>query len=142
MVAVVSVGEFDRASLHASIDGRSCELDVLEEYVAEGPGDMTLLETSECVCEGTWECECGCGPSRTREKVLSECTATKLRRLDKGLGWAVADDAGDTGDGGSPGTPGRGDALIGVILAETSDGGHDACAVGSPGPGGYGGAEG
>lgn len=127
---MVPVGETVGASLQASMDGGSCELEALEEY----DGDVMPAET------GTSECDDG--PSRTREKVLSECTATILRRRDNGLGWPVADAAGDTGDGGPPERvllSCRVDALIGVILVETSDGDLGAGAIG---PGEPKGAEG
>ena len=72
-------GGLERSSLHASIEGRSCELValVLEEY--ESGGEIRLLES-----DGTDE-----GPFRTSVNVLpSELTATWFRLRDNGLGYA------------------------------------------------------
>jgi hypothetical protein len=107
-----------RSSLHASIEGLSCELDVLEEY--DSGGDNSELETSDPL------------PSRTSEKVLSAWTATALARRDRGRGVGAAellqdagdDDVGDCGD----------DALIAAILVETWDDDLGDGAVGPPGP--------
>jgi len=80
-------------------------------------------------------------PGRTREKVLSACTATKLVRLDRGGGGGAAEELheapeDDEGvEGGSPGLASYGDsALTDAILVETSDGDLSAGAVGPPGP--------
>lgn len=68
MVALVPVkGGLERSSLHASTEGRSCELValVLEEY--ESGGEIRLLES-----DGSDE-----GPCRTSENVFpSEWMAT------------------------------------------------------------------
>lgn len=124
-LALVPVNaELGRSSLHASIEGRSCELEVLED--CDRGGDRRLLETSDRV------------PRRgTSEKVLSACTATRLARRDRGRGVG-ADDVNDPPDvdvGDVPAPASCGDcALRDVILVETSDGDLGAGAVGPPGP--------
>jgi hypothetical protein len=115
--------ELGRSSLHASIDGWSCELDVLEDW--DRGGDRRLLETSDRA------------PRRTSEKVLSACTATRFARRDRGRGVGADDvnDAPEVDVGDAPGPASCGDsALSDVILVETSDGDLSARAVGPPGP--------
>jgi len=104
------------------MEGRSCELDVPDR---DRGGDRRLLETSDRLFK------------RTSEKVLSECTATRLARRDRGRGVGAAEvhDAPDVDVGDAPGPISCGDcALTDVILVETSDGDLRAGVVGPPGP--------
>lgn len=138
-VAFVPAGELGRASLQASIEGGSCVLVVLEEKGVERAGDMIPPGTSA-------DCDCDSAPSRTREKVLlSDEMAIRLRRLDNGRGWLMV----DAGDAGSPKPLLLGlvigcrvDALIAVILLETSDGDRNPGAIGWEGSRAPKGAEG
>jgi len=104
-VLVPVSAEPGRSSLHASIDGLSCELDVLEEW--DGNGERSPLEISDPL------------PRGTSENVLSGWTVTALPRRDKGRGVgaeelhdAAEGDVGVRGDGAS----------IESRLVETSDG--------------------
>jgi len=82
MVALVVGGELRRSSLRAAEDERrSCELE-LRTVDDESGGDLTLPRASDGA------------PRGTREKVLSEWTAIKLRRRDSGRG---VDDVGEAG---------------------------------------------
>src|SRR6266566_463735 len=82
-VLVVVGGEMGRSSLKAPDDSRSCELDECSVEEKDSGGDRRL----PCGSDGV--------PRGTREKVLSACTAMKLRRRDSGRG---VDEVGEVGE--------------------------------------------
>lgn len=105
-------GGLEGSSLHASTEGRSCELEALVLEVYESGGEIRLFE-SDASDEGRCRMSVNVFPS--------ELIATWLRLRDNGLGHAAADvEVGEASSAWSRAAAGDG-ALIDVILVAPDD---------------------